>query len=44
MYTSKVLSLEKNSFLEKIRQLEQILKKLKTQDSHPNGVQLFSHT
>jgi len=34
MYTSKVLSLGKNSFLEKIRQLEQILKNEKPQDNH----------
>src|SRR5210317_2605200 len=30
MYTSKVLSIEKNSFLEKILQLEHIFKKMKT--------------
>ena len=38
MYTSKVLSIEKNSFLEKILQLEQILKKMKTPGQSPERI------
>src|SRR6056300_661245 len=36
MYTSKVFSIEKNSFLEKILQLEHIFKKMKTQGQSYN--------
>jgi hypothetical protein len=41
MYTSKVLSIEKNSFLEKILQLEQILKKMKTPGQSPERITII---
>jgi len=44
MYTSKVFLLEKNSFLEKIRQIKQILKKIKTPGQSYNYlIIIFSH-
>jgi hypothetical protein len=41
MYTSQVLSIEKNSFLEKILQLEQILKKMKTPGQSPERITII---